>query len=104
MRTRNEETAAVWKRRYEDYRNGGLSRKAFCRRFKLKLSTLDYWFARLRRQGGPEGLVELQGMPADSVAAGCLTLVMAEGIRLEIAPGCDMKLLEKVVRLLGSRS
>ena len=85
-----------------EYRNGGLSRKAFCRRFKLKLSTLDYWFARLRHEGAPKGLVELKGMAGGSAAGSCLTLITAEGFRMEIAPGCDMKLLGEVVRLLGS--
>lgn len=103
MRRGNEERAADWKRLHEEYRSSGLSRKAFCRRFKLKLSTLDYWFARLRRHGGQEGLVELKGMVAAPGAAGCLTLVVAEGFRLEIPVGCDLRLLGEVIRLLGRR-
>jgi len=103
MRTGSKERAAGWKRLHEEYRNSGLSRKAFCRRFKLKLSTLDYWFARLRRQGGFEGLVELKGVVAGPAATGCLTLVV-ERFRLEIPQGCDMRLVGEVVRLLGSQS
>lgn len=104
MRTGSEERVAGWQRLHEEYRNSGLSRKAFCRRFRLKLSTLDYWFARLRRQGGHEGLVELKGMVAGPAAAGCLTLVVAERFRLDIPVGCDLRLLGEVVRLLGSQS
>ena len=103
MRRKNEQSATVWKQRHERYLASGLSRRAFCRRFKLKLSTLDYWFARLRRDGHREGLVELKGMGPGPVTASCLTLVMAEGARLEIPAGCDMKLLGEVVLLLGSR-
>ena len=101
MRTGSLARAANWKRLQQEYRNSGLSRKAFCRRFKLKLSTLDYWFARLRRQVEPEGLVELKGMASGPVAGSRLTLVTPAGIRLEISPGCDMKLLGEVVGLLG---
>jgi hypothetical protein len=104
MRTRSQETSRIWKQRYERYRNGGLSRRAFCQRFKLKLSTLDYWFARVRHEGGGQELVELKGIAGDSAGTSSLTLVTAEGIRLEISLGCDMGLLAEVVRLLGSRA
>jgi len=104
MRARSQETATIWRQRYEQYRKGGLSRRAFCQRFKLKLSTLDYWFARVRHEGGGQGLVELKGMAGDPVAASSLTLVTADGLRLEIVPGCDMSLLGEVVRLLGGRA
>ena len=103
MRRKNEQSATVWKQRHEKYLASGLSRGAFCRRFKLKLSTVDYWFARPRREGRREGLVELKGIGSGPVTASCLTLVMAEGARLEILAGCDMKLLGEVVRLLRSR-
>ena len=98
----SKEKAALWKRRHEEYRSSGLSRKAFCQRFKLKVSTLDYWFARLRRQVRPVGLVELKGMATRGAAAGSLTLVVAGGVRVEIATGCDMELLREVLGVLGS--
>ena len=103
MHRGSEERAANWKRLQQEYRNSGLSRKAFCWRFKLKLSTLDYWFARLRREVEPQGLVELKGMASGPAAGSCLTLVTPAGIRVEVGPGCDLKLLGEVVRLLGSQ-
>jgi len=102
-KTGTREKVTLWQRRYEAYKAGGLKRKELCRRFKVKLSTLDYWFARLRRESRPEGLVELKGMAAGPTAASCLTLVMAEGVRLEIPQGCDLKLLADVIGLLGGR-
>ena len=104
MGRKNAQAALIWKRRYEKYLSGDLSRRAFCRKFKLKLSTLDYWFARFRQEGRGEELVEFKGMGFGPAAASCLTVVLAEGIRLEIPAECDMKLLGEVVRLLGSRS
>lgn len=99
-----QEKVTLWRRRYDEYKAGGLRRRELCRRFKVKLSTLDYWFARLRRETRPEGLVELKGMTADSTAANGLTLVMASGVRLEIPQGCDMRLLAEVIGLLEVRS
>ena len=79
MRTAGNQKVALWRQRYEKYKAGGLARREMCQRFKVKLSTLDYWFARLRRESRPEGLVELKGMAADPTAPNCLTLVVAEG-------------------------
>ena len=100
MRGTSKGKAALWQRRHEEYRKSGLSRRAFCQRFRLKLSTLDYWFGRLRKQAGPEGMVELKDMAASHSAAGYLTLVVSERYRLEIPPACDMKLLGDVLRVL----
>jgi hypothetical protein len=104
MAKASREDVALWQGRREDYRKSGLSRKAFCERFRLKLSTLDYWFGRLRKQAGPEGMVELKGMAGSSSAASCLTLVVSERFRLEIPPACDMKVLGDVLRVLGGQS
>ena len=100
----SEERVALWRRRYEEYKASGLRRKDLCRRFKVKLSTLDYWFARLRRESRPAGLVELSGMTAGATVRHCLALVTAEGVRLEIPQDCEMKLLAEVIALLGRRS
>lgn len=104
MAKASREDVAFWQGRREDYRKSGLSRKAFCERFRLKLSTLDYWFGRLRRQAGQEGMVELKGMAGSSSAASCLTLVVSERFRLEIPQGCDLRLLGDVLRVLGGQS
>ena len=39
-----ENKSVLWERRREQYRRSGLTRKAFCTKHHLKLSTLDYWF------------------------------------------------------------
>jgi len=104
QKTVNQEKVTLWRRRYAEYKAGGLKRRELCRRFKVKLSTLDYWFARCRREARRAGLVELQGMSGGPMAANGLTVVMASGVRLEIAQGCDMKLLAEVIGLLGGRS
>ena len=65
-KTRNEKLE-LWKKRREEFRTSGLTRRAFCVRHRLKLSTLDYWFSRIRGMEGVHGLVELrpQALPGN---------------------------------------
>jgi len=93
---------AVWERRRAQYRDSGLTRKAFCEKHHLKLSTLDYWFSRLGKQEQKCGLVQLKGAP---LSAGAPGLVLAVGVdcRIEIRPGFDPQLLTAVVQALGGR-
>ena len=81
-----------------------MSRRAFCRRRGLSVSTLDAYRRRLRQRRG-EGLgvdrwvaVEVSG-PKRS-AAGGLTLVLGKGRRIEVERGFDAATLEQLLRLL----
>ena len=95
-----ENKSVLWERRREQYRRSGLTRKAFCTKHHLKLSTLDYWFCRLGRQEKGCGLVELT--PA-SIALPVPSVVLSIGqeCRIEIRTGFDPQLLAEVVRALG---
>jgi transposase-like protein len=42
-------TAKKWQKIFQDYERGGLRRKEFCEAKGVKLSTFDYWRARLRK-------------------------------------------------------
>jgi len=92
--------SALWERRRTQYRNSGLSRRAFCEKHHLKRSTLDYWFCRLGRQERDCGLVELN--PA-SIAPPRPSVVLSIGqdCRIEIHAGFDRQLLAEVARALG---
>jgi hypothetical protein len=93
--------SALWERRRAQYRNSGLSRRAFCQKYHLKRSTLDYWFCRLGRQEKECGLVELNpasiAPPTPSV-----TLSIGQDCRIEIRRGFDPQLLAEVARALGA--
>jgi hypothetical protein len=93
-----ENTSALWERRRAQYRNSGLSRRAFCEKYHLKRSTLDYWFCRLGRQERDCGLVELN--PA-SIATPSVVLSIGQDCRIEIRAGFDPQLLAEVARALG---
>ena len=42
-------TAKKWQEIFRDYESGGLRRKEFCEAKGVKLSTFDYWRARLKK-------------------------------------------------------
>jgi hypothetical protein len=92
--------SALWERRRAQYRNSGLSRRAFCEKYHLKRSTLDYWFCRLGRQEKECGLVELN--PASiGPCAPSVVLSIGQDCRIEIRTGFDPQLLAEVARALG---
>ncbi len=59
MKTSTNEKLRFWKQKLQEYRESGLSRKAFSEQNGVKRSTLDYWFTRLAKAQKAEGLVEL---------------------------------------------
>ena len=95
------EKLELWKRRRQEFRKSGLTRRAYCARHHLKMSTLDYWFSRIRRVEGSHGLVELK-LPAMSAVKSCLEVVVAEKYRIEIRHGFDSQLFAELIKALES--
>ncbi len=95
------EKLELWKRRRQEFRRSGLTRRAFCARRRLKISTLDYWFTKIRAMESAQGLVELkpQGIP---VVKNCLEVVVAEKYRIEIRHSFDRQLLGELIKALES--
>ncbi len=92
--------SALWERRRAQYRKSGLSRKAFCAKHHLKLSTLDYWFCRLGKQKKESGLVELNRASIAPPAPG-LFVSVRQDYRIELRRGFDPQLLAEVIQALG---
>jgi len=92
--------SALWGRRREQYRESGLTRKAFCAKHHLKLSTLDYWFCRLGKQEKENGLVELDRASIAPASSG-LFVSVGEDYRIELRRGFDPQLLAEVIQTLG---
>ena len=95
------EKLELWKRRRQEFRRSGLTRRAYCARHRLKISTLDYWFSRIRGMEGAQGLVEVkpQGIPAVNR---CLEVVVADKYRIEIRHGIDTQLFGELIKALES--
>jgi hypothetical protein len=100
MQSKNKKLE-LWKKRHQAYQKSGLGREAFCRKNKLKVSTLDYWFSRIRSAAKDQGLVEVKpgSIPSSN---NCLTLLIADKYRIEVKNGFDAQLFGEVVKALES--
>jgi hypothetical protein len=93
------EKLELWKRRRKQFRKSGLTRRAFCSKNRLKISTLDYWFARIGNLEKAQGLVEVKakGIPAVN---GCLEVVVGGKYLIEIRQGFDVQLFQELLKAL----
>ena len=100
MQRSYENKSALWERRREEYRRSGLSRKSFCKKHQLKLSTLGYWLSRLGKQEKERGLIELDHTWIAPLVPG-LVVSVGQDCRIEIHAGFDPQPLAEVARALG---
>jgi hypothetical protein len=96
----NKKDFSLWRQRRREYLQSGLSRKAFCERHSIKMTTLDYWFARLRETEKTKGFVELKPESAGKPHTP-LAVVVADKYRVEIADGFDHGLFAELLAVLG---
>jgi len=80
-----------------EFENSGLTRREFCRRHGIAVTTLDYW----RRRGSRQPrLVEVEVAPRES--AGQFTLALANGRRIECSWGFADAQLARLIRIAES--
>ena len=92
---------AFWKRKLQEYRKSGLSRRDFSRQNGVNKSTLDYWFARISKEENKSALVEVK--PAYiQVPDHSLRIVVAGKYGIEVHRGFDPILFAEVVKALES--
>jgi hypothetical protein len=90
-----------WKKKLQEYRKSGLSRRAFSEQNGINKSTLDYWFARIGKGQKAKGLIEVK--PASVVIQNAsLQIVVADRYRIEVHRGFDPILFAEVVKALES--
>ena len=99
MKAGSSERRAIWKKRIEEFRNSGLSRRAYCEKNGITKSTLDYWFTRINKHQKAEGLVELK---MDNAAELKSPLTVRVGVRYQIKVQSDFdpQVFCKVVKAL----
>ena len=101
MQTDKNDKLTFWKRKLQEYRKSSLSRRAFSEQHGIAKSTMDYWFARIRKGQRAKALVEVK--PTSIVIQDpSLQVVVAEKYRIEIHRGFDPVLLGDVVKALES--
>ena len=92
---------SFWKRKLQEYRESGLSRRAFSKQHGVTKSTMDYWFARIRKGQKAKGLVEVKPTSI-AISNPTLNVVVANKYRIEIHRGFDPILFAEAVKTLES--
>jgi len=87
-----------WKANHREFRESGMSRKAFCEKNGIKKSTLDYWFTRIRKLEGGRELVEIRPRPAGT--GGWMMAVSFDRYRIEFTDVTAVQILAQVVKAL----
>ena len=101
MQANTNDKLTFWKRKLQEYRKSGLSRRAFSEQNGVNKSTLDYWFARIRKGQKAKAMVEVKPV-CIPIQDSSLQIVVAEKYRIEIHRGFDPVLLGDVVKALES--
>ena len=99
MKTGTREKTAIWKKRYEEFRHNGITRKEYCEKNGITKSTLDYWFTRIGKLQKAEGLVELkiENPPASNSS---LTVIVGSKYQIELQSDFDPHVFCEVVKAL----
>ena len=95
-------TAARWRERIEQQRDGGEAVEAFCRGHGLAVSTFYAWRRRLETEDRP-AFVELTGAdqtPGDRVRQG-IEVVLLSGVVLRVPESFDTATLRRVVEVFS---
>jgi hypothetical protein len=95
------ETRTKWQSTVRRWRASGLTAPEFASRERLNVSTLRWWSSRLSQPENAAGFVEVQlpTMPATPT----LTIVLRDGLRIEVSESFDADLLRRVVAALEER-
>ena len=101
MQPSTNDKLAFWKRKHQEYRKSGLSRRDFSRQNGVNKSTLDYWFARISKEENKTALVEVKPR-CIPVLDYSLRIVVADKYRIEVLRGFDPILFAEVVKALES--
>ncbi|NMO16164.1 IS66 family insertion sequence element accessory protein TnpB [Pyxidicoccus fallax] len=96
-----------WLRVAEEFEASGLTQREFAGRRGLRLSTLQSWVYRRRRQGSavaepPVRLLPVQVSRAPAASApGSVEVVLVGGMRVRVSPDADVDYVARLVAALG---
>ena len=95
-----------WLRVAEEFEASGLTQREFAGSRALRLSTLQSWVYRRRRQVSAEAQppvhllpVQVSGAPSSEEAA--LEVVLPRGVRVRVVAGMDVDYVARLVAVLG---
>jgi hypothetical protein len=95
-----------WLRIAEEFEASGLTQREFAQRRGLRLSTLQSWVYRRRRQVGAVAEPAVRLLPVQVSRAPvsgeiALEVIIANGVRLRVSPGTDVDYVARLVAALG---
>jgi transposase-like protein len=109
-------TPAQWRELVQGWPRSGETQADYCRRHGIAVSTFHRWRERLRQETQPRQPVSADALqpvtllpvrladrpppPPSPETSAALTVVFTNGLRLEIAAGCDPSTLSQVIGLL----
>lgn len=77
-------TKEKWQELFNEWKQSGLTRAAFCRKHKLAVSTFDYWRRRIRERSRSKSELVKVSVNQPSKHNTKLILELPGGIRLDI--------------------
>ena len=91
-----------WFDRIEDWKQSGLTQKAFCEQQRLGLGSFQRWRGIFMREELPEASSTVSFLPVKVTLApaSSLALVIDDHLRIEIPAGFDPVILQQVVQAL----
>jgi len=105
-----QRSRAQWRQLVEGWPRSGLTQRAYCERHGMSLASLRRWREIFRSEregaGAPSGkrlrLVPVRLLDDEPcpVQGKGLTLVLSDGVRLEVTPGFDEATLRRVLGVL----
>lgn len=96
-------TSLVWRQHVEAFKESGLTRPAYCRKHRIRVSRLDYWRRKLSSAGMAKEAA--QWVPVTIVGEAAepdpgIQLWIGK-LRIELRPGFDTKLLSEILRAVN---
>lgn len=85
----------MWAKRIRAFERGGLTRRAWCAREGLSVSTLDYWRRRLR---DVEASALVPVVVSDAPTAAKAIEISVAGMQLRVSSAVDADWLSRVLR------
>lgn len=96
-------TSQVWRQHVEAFKESGLTRPAYCRKHRIRVSRLDYWRRKLSISGIEKEAAQWVPVTIAEEAAEAdpgIQLWIGK-LRIELRPGFDPKLLSEILRAVN---
>jgi hypothetical protein len=96
----NPEKTGHWRQQVEAYKASGISRKEYCEKNQIKLSTFDYWRKKFSSPGEKKGSAWIPIKIAEDSSLGIDLRVGS--VTIAVKPGFDRALLTELLQTISA--